>query len=153
MRRLLGVLRQDEPADRAPQPRLSDLPELIAAARRAGVPVELSAPDALDGVPAGVAVCAYRIVQESLSNAGQHAPGSPVRVAVGHDKAGVVLRVSNGPGATPGGVTRPEDGARPGHGLAGMRERVALLGGSLSAGPEPDGGFVVSAVLPLGGAA
>jgi signal transduction histidine kinase len=148
MRQLLGVLRHDQPADLAPQPELADLPALVDAARQAGLPVELSAPTALDRVPAGVGVCAYRIVQESLSNASQHAPGAAVTVSVGHDSGAVLLRVANGPGG-PAGPSGNEDG--PGHGLTGMRERVALLGGSLSAGPSPDGGFVVSAVLPLSG--
>ena len=107
-------------------------------------------PPALDQVPSGVAVCAYRIVQESLSNASQHAPGAAVTVSVDHDADVVLLRVANGPGG-PVGPSANEPG--PGHGLTGMRERVALLGGSLSAGPAPDGGFVVSAVLPLGEAA
>jgi signal transduction histidine kinase len=141
------VLRHDEPAALAPQPQLADLPTLIDAARRAGVSVELSAPPALGRVPSGVGVCAYRIVQESLSNASQHAPGAVVTVSVGHDAGAVLLRVANGPGG-PVGPSGSEHGT--GHGLTGMRERVALLGGSLSAGPAPDGGFVVSAVLPVG---
>jgi signal transduction histidine kinase len=147
MRRLLGVLRNNEPAARAPQPQLSDLPVLIDAAREAGVPVELAAPPALHQVPSGVGVCAYRIVQESLSNASRHAPGAAVTVSVGQEASAVLLRVANGPGGP------PEDAHGPGHGLAGMRERVALLGGSLTAGPAPGGGFVVSAVLPIGQAA
>jgi signal transduction histidine kinase len=109
--------------------------------------VELSVPAAFGDVPAGVGICAYRIVQESLSNASQHAPGAPVTVSVGHDSGAVLLRVVNGPGG-PAGPPGNEHGT--GHGLTGMHERVALLGGSLSAGPSPDGGFVVSAVLPLG---
>jgi signal transduction histidine kinase len=157
MRRLLGVLRQDQPAELGPQPQLTDLPVLVDAARRAGVSVELSAPAELTQVPSGVGLCAYRIVQESLSNASQHAPGAAVTVSVGRDCGAVVLRVSNGPsgparpGADQPGDTdrRGSDERRAGHGLVGMRERVSLLGGSLSAGPAPDGGFVVSAVLPL----
>jgi signal transduction histidine kinase len=147
MRRLLGVLRQDQPAVLAPQPQLSDLPGLVDAARRAGVSVCLSAPADLSQVPPGIGLCAYRIVQESLSNAGQHAGGAEVSVSVEKAATAVVLRVANGPGQ-PGGQAdaRP----RAGHGLTGMRERVSLLGGSLSAGPVPGGGFVVSAVLPLG---
>jgi signal transduction histidine kinase len=204
MRRLLGVLRDDQPADRAPQPQLSDLPVLIDAARQAGVPVEYSASADLTSVPAGVAVCAYRIVQESLSNAGRHAPGAHVSVLVGREAGTVVLRVANGPAVPadpgppdpgpavppdpraadpgpaavpgpapaappgpvpaappgpvpavlPGPVPDPAAGnvLRAGNGLTGMRERVALLGGSLSAGRAPGGGFVVSAVLPIGGA-
>jgi signal transduction histidine kinase len=183
MRRLMGVLRDEQPAARAPQPRLPDLPALVEAAQRAGVAVELSAPDRLGQVPSGVEVCAYRIVQESLTNARRHAPGAAVTVSVAQDSGALVLRVANGPaGALPddhGLPVREElpDGAGlvhghgpvPGRGLAhghaleqelgrwpggqgltGMRERVALLGGSLSAGPSPDGGFVVSAVLPAG---
>jgi signal transduction histidine kinase len=148
MRRLLGVLRQDQPStERSPQPQLADLPALVEAARQAGVPVELSVPGALAQVPAGVGVCAYRIVQESLSNASQHAQGAAVTVTVSADGDAIRLRVSNGPGesAHPAGNGQ----VRPGHGLAGMRERIAMLGGSLSAGLAPDGGFVVSAVLPL----
>jgi signal transduction histidine kinase len=147
MRRLLGVLRDDQPAARAPQPQLSDLSALIDATRQAGVQVELSLPTVLDQVPAGVGLCAYRIVQESLSNASRHAPGAAVTVSVDHDGSGITLRVANGPG----GPTRAAGNVYgPGHGLAGMRERVALLGGSLSAVPAPGGGFVVSAVVPLG---
>src|SRR5215470_1590443 len=147
MRRLLGVLRQDQPAALAPQPQLADLPALIDAARQAGMSVELSLPSAPGQVPAGVGVCAYRIVQESLSNASQHAPGAVVTVSVARDSGVILLRVANGPGGHPGPSGNDHG---PGHGLAGMRERVALLGGSLSAGPAPDGGFVVSAALPLG---
>jgi signal transduction histidine kinase len=147
MRRLLGVLRYDQPAALAPQPQLADLPFLIDAAREAGVSVELSLPPAPGKVPAGVGVCAYRIVQESLSNASQHAPGAPVNVSVTHDPGVILLRVANGPGGHPAPSGTEH---RPGHGLTGMHERVALLGGSLSAGPAPEGGFVVSAVLPLG---
>jgi len=131
-------------------------PALVETARRAGVPVELSLWATLGQVPSGVGVCAYRIVQESLSNASQHAPGAAITVSVGHDDHAVLLRVANGPAAGPAGngsATGAGNGSRSGHGLAGMRERVALLGGSLSAGPAPDGGFVVSAMLPLGGPA
>ena len=147
MRRLLGVLRDDRPAALAPQPQLPDLPALVDSARRAGALVELSVPLALDQVPSGVGICAYRIVQESLSNAAQHAPGAAVTVSVDLDSGAVRLRVANGPGTT----SQPSPNGRgPGHGLTGMRERVALLGGSLTAGPAPDGGFVVAAMLPLG---
>ncbi len=147
MRRLLGVLRDDQPADLAPQPELADLPSLVDTARQAGLSVELSVPPALDHVPSGVGLCAYRIVQESLSNASQHASGAAVTVSIDQDFGAVALRVANGPG----GLAGPSGNNHgPGHGLTGMRERVALLGGSLSAGPSPDGGFVVSAVLPLG---
>ena len=150
MRRLLGILRDDQPGGLAPQPQLSDLPALVDSVRQSGVSVELSVPGALDQVPSGIGLCAYRIVQESLANASQHAPGAAVTVSVGHDADAVQLRVANGPGG-PGAPAAKE--RVPGHGLTGMRERVGLLGGSLSAGPAPEGGFVVSAVLPLSGTA
>jgi signal transduction histidine kinase len=150
MRRLLGVLRSDQPPARAPQPGLPDLPALVDKARQAGMAVELSAPPALDRVPASAGVCAYRIVQEALSNAGRHAAGAAVAVSVLQTARTVTLNVTNGPGDTAGPHV---NGHRPGHGLAGMRERVELLGGSLSAGPAPGGGFAVSAVLPLTGSA
>jgi len=110
MRKLLGVLRSDHPAERAPQPHLADLPELAAAARRAGVTVELSMPAACGQVPPSVGVCAYRIVQEALSNAGRHAPGAAVTVTVKQDSNAVRLRVANSPG-TPatGGASSPRE--------------------------------------------
>jgi signal transduction histidine kinase len=148
MRRLLSTLRSDQPAPHAPQPGLEDLPGLIGRARQAGMTVELSAPPALDRVPPSADLCAYRIIQEALSNAGRHAAGAPVAVCVGYGADTVTLQVTNGPGIPAG---QRAGGHGPGHGLAGMRERVELLGGSLSAGPAPGGGFAVSAVLPVGG--
>jgi signal transduction histidine kinase len=148
MRRLLSTLRSDQPAPHAPQPGLEDLPGLIGRARQAGMTVELSAPPALDQVPPSADLCAYRIIQEALSNAGRHAAGAPVAVCVGYGADTVTLQVTNGPGIPAG---QRAGGHGPGHGLAGMRERVELLGGSLSAGPAPGGGFAVSAVLPVGG--
>jgi signal transduction histidine kinase len=150
MRRLLGALRSDQPAALAPQPGLPELPGLIDAARQAGMTVELTVSPALDRVPPSAGMCAYRIIQEALSNAGRHAAGAPVMVSVTCGAGTVALEVTNGPG-TPAGPRA--DRHRPGHGLTGMRERAELLGGSLSAEPTPGGGFVVSAVLPLGGPA
>jgi signal transduction histidine kinase len=150
MRRLLNVLRSDQPAGHAPQPGLEDLPGLIGSARQAGMAVRLSVPPGLGKVPPGAGMCVYRIIQEALSNAGRHAAGAPVAVSVDHDADTVTLQVTNGPGVPAGPQA---NGHGPGHGLAGMRERAELLGGSLSAGPAPDGGFAVSAVIPLGGSA
>jgi signal transduction histidine kinase len=150
MRRLLAMLRSDQVAARTPQPGLPDLPELIGAARQAGMAVELSALPGLGMVPGSAGVCAYRIVQEALSNAGRHAAGAPVTVSVHQDAETVMLRVANGPGTARAAHV---NGHALGHGLAGMRERAELLGGSLTAGAAPDGGFVVSAVLPLTGPA
>ncbi|HEY6789949.1 MAG TPA: histidine kinase [Trebonia sp.] len=149
MRRLLGVLREDEPTTLAPQPQLTDLPTLVGTARQAGVDVELSVAAKLGSVPPGIGICAYRIVQESLSNASQHAPGAVVMVSVDQSARAVRLRVANGPSAAAIRSERARE-RRPGHGLIGMRERVELLGGSLSAGPTSAGGFTVSVVLPLG---
>jgi signal transduction histidine kinase/DNA-binding CsgD family transcriptional regulator len=134
MRRLLTMLRSDQSVARAPQPGLPDLPELIDTARQAGMAVELSAPGGFGLVPESAGLCAYRIVQEALSNAGRHASGAAVTVAVDHDAEAVMLQVASGPGA----ARAPRvNGHAPGHGLAGMRERAELLGGSLTAGTPP----------------
>jgi signal transduction histidine kinase len=153
MRRLLGVLRTGEAAEQGPQPGLGDLPELVAAARGAGLAVEMSRRGPLDGPPAPVGVCAYRIVQESLSNAGRHAPGAAISVTVDVEPAAVRLKICNGPGEARNEARAhalAANGHRRGHGLAGMRERVTLLGGTFSAGPAPGGGFEVAADLPTG---
>jgi signal transduction histidine kinase len=148
MRRLLGVLRaEQDDAPRTPQPALADVPQLAETARRAGVPVTLEMP-AVDRVPGAVGLAAYRIVQEALANAARHAPGGPVRI-VGRVRPGrLELAIRNGPavpGMSPPGL--PAAGA--GHGVVGMRERATLLGGTLTARPDPDGGFTVAAVLPF----
>ncbi|MFC7721339.1 sensor histidine kinase [Nonomuraea recticatena] len=119
--------------------------ELVANARTAGLAVLVKRSGELDGLPKAVEVSAYRIVQESLSNAMRHAPGSTVAVELVRDDH-LRIRVTNGPASRPGGPR----GA--GHGLLGMRERASLLGGSLETGPMEGGGFEVKAVLPLEGA-
>ncbi|HEY1762713.1 MAG TPA: sensor histidine kinase [Acidimicrobiales bacterium] len=146
MRRLLGALRNEGPAERAPQPRLNDVPDLVAASQRAGVAISLTMSE-LDTVTSpGVELCAYRIVQEALSNANRHAFGSEISVVLEGDAKALRLRVRNGPGLhrTPA-IGRK----RAGHGLVGMSERVAMLGGDLVIGEDSEGGFVVAAVLPL----
>jgi signal transduction histidine kinase len=150
MRRLLGVLRTGQTAEHAPQPRSGDLPELVDAARNAGLVVEFSQRGPLDRLPAAVGVCAYRVVQESLSNAGRHAPGAAISVGVEVEPPVVRLKISNGPPAAARNGATAGTKAANGHGLAGMRERVALLGGTFSAGPSPGGGFEVAAELPTG---
>ena len=149
MRRLLGVLRADtDDAPLAPQPGLAELAELVETAARAGLVVRLTTPgEALPAVPEATGLAAYRIVQEALANAARHAPGGPVEVLVRATPEALLVDVRNGPGAggPPSAVTAPGQG----HGLAGMRERAALLGGSLTAGPRDDGGFLVAAKLPL----
>ncbi|MER7499529.1 histidine kinase [Nonomuraea pusilla] len=148
LRQVLGVLRDEHGrTDTAPQPGLDRLDELVAHARSAGLSVRVGRSGALDGLPHAVSLSAYRIVQESLSNAMRHAPGSDVTVGVAREAHGVRLRVVNGPGSRAG------SGPGAGHGLVGMRERVALLGGALDAGPLPRGGFEVRAVLPVQGSA
>ncbi|MGH3679911.1 MAG: sensor histidine kinase [Natronosporangium sp.] len=151
MRRLLGVLRSDQPAGgeqpappTAPQPGLTDLADLVDSARAAGAVVTLEMQGAMTGLPAAVDVSAYRIVQEALTNATRHAVGAPVRIALRRSGGELALSVRNGPG----GSGRPGPA---GHGVRGMRERVAALGGELHAGPTADGGFEVSATLPLTG--
>ena len=142
MRRLFGVLRAD--TDRPalePQPGLDQLDRLIADARTAGTPVELTVDGERVALPPGLDLAAYRIVQEALTNARRHAPGTPVRVALRFLGGGLEVTVRNdGPvGPWPSGE---------GFGLIGMRERVSLYGGQLEAGPTA-GGFAVRAMLPL----
>jgi signal transduction histidine kinase len=142
MRRLLGVLRGGGQAERAPQPGLARLAELVDGARRAGLPVRLTVSGEPRPLPAGVDLSAYRIVQEALSNASQHARGAQVEVELRYQAGGVEVSVSDD-GRGRGTTTRPG-----GHGLLGMSERVAMLGGSLEVGPRPGGGFRVRAALP-----
>jgi signal transduction histidine kinase len=141
-RRLLGVLRRDgEPDDLEPQPGLEQLGTLVEHVRRAGLNVDLAVEGEPAPLPAGLDLCAYRIVQEGLTNALKHAgAGASVRVRVAYVPAALEIDVrDDGRGAELNGA---------GHGLIGMRERVALYGGELEAGPRPDGGFGVHARLP-----
>jgi signal transduction histidine kinase len=149
MRRILGVLRNpDEHADTAPAPGIDQLEALVEKVAAAGRDVRMTVSGTPVPVPPGVGVSVYRIVQESLSNALRHAPGAAATVALTYDDTppAVRVRVENGPSpADPPAGDRP--GAR--HGLVGMRERAAMLRGTLTAGPTADGGFVVEAILPL----
>lgn len=192
MRQLLGTLRGAGGADRAPQPRLADLPALVRATRAAGIPVELRSTDRTesaetdradradgvadtgrndgdadtdrtdgdadtdrtDGVAADTddvdllaQLSAYRIVQEALGNVVRHAPGAPTVVTVVRRGPVLVVEIVNA--APPDGsvpAAPPDDG---GYGLAGMRDRVAALSGTLDHGPDADGGFRVAATLPV----
>jgi signal transduction histidine kinase len=149
LRRVLDVLRADGDGEEpAPQPDLDRLDELVTGVRAAGLNVTTVVAGTPRPLPPGVQLSAYRIVQEALSNALRHAPGGDVRVEVHYHPATLELRVRNGPALAP---PAPSPGA--GHGILGMRERVGMLGGELTVGPGPDGGFVVAAVLPVAGGA
>ena len=144
LRRLLGVLRSSD-ADRAPQPGLGELAGLLESARSGGVKVTAAVSGTRRDLAPGADLSAYRIVQEALSNAMRHAPGSAVRVELAYFPSSLVIKVRND--HQPGAPTAPDGGAG-GHGLIGMRERAGMLGGQLDAGPTDDGGFLVTAVLP-----
>ncbi|MFD5335932.1 sensor histidine kinase [Streptomyces hawaiiensis] len=150
LRRLLGVLRtpqgQKDMALTAPQPTLDHIAELVEQHRAVGGEVELRVTGERVSLPAAWELSAYRIIQEALTNARKHAPGARTVVEIGYGADRLLtLRIHDdgpGPGSGPG------SGA--GHGLTGMRERAALVGGRLSAGAGPDGGFWVEAELPWG---
>jgi signal transduction histidine kinase len=143
MRRLVGMLRADAADPLAPQPGLGDLETLVTQVREAGLPVELRVEGEPRELPVGIELSAYRIVQEALTNALKHAgeAHASVRVHYGPDSLELEI-VDDG-----GGVPAPETGG--GHGLVGMRERVALYGGRLDAGRRPSGGFAVRVLLPI----
>ena len=143
MRRMLGVMRPgEESAALAPQPGLQHLDHLIAQVVEAGLPVTLRVEGERTPLPPGVDLSAYRIVQEGLTNALKHAPGSHAEVIIRFLENKVNLEIADD--GTEIGV---EDGL--GHGLVGMRERVALYGGTLEAGPREGGGYVLRAELPV----
>jgi signal transduction histidine kinase len=145
MRRLLGVLREDAGSEptRRPQPGLDQLNDLIDEAREsAGASTRLILHGRVVPVDPGVALTAYRIVQEALTNARRHAPGAAVDVELDYADSVLCVRVrDSGPGPPAGAATA-------GHGLLGMRERAAMVGGTLRAGPGRYGGFLVEAALP-----
>jgi signal transduction histidine kinase len=153
VRQLLGVLRPSDAdandgtgsADLRPMQGVGDLPDLIDSVRAAGVTVDFA--DRVDewGDPGAAGTAVYRIVQESLTNAARHAPGSAVVVRLDRDGESVVVSTVNGPSADPDHTIRPGGG----QGLIGMNERASAVGGELSSGATPDGGFAVTARIPL----
>jgi len=151
-RRLFGVLREpDEETGRAPQPGISELPALASSLRAAGLEVSLSIDGYHPALPPAVNVSAYRIVQEALTNVLKHAGPARAEVTVDCTDGAVTIEVTDDGRGSPAAPAVPgEAGVGGGQGLVGMRERVALFGGDLRAGPRPGGGFTVCARLPTG---
>lgn len=149
LRGILGVLREEEgqAAPTAPQPVLADVEGLVAQWRGAGMDVVLREGGERGVLSLGVQRTAFRVVQEALTNAAKHATGARVRVGLCSGVDGVEVEVVNGPVV---GVVRPSP--RSGYGLRGLRERVELAGGEIDAGPCPDGGWRLRAILPGEGA-
>jgi len=127
-----------------PQHRVADIPALAEEYARAGLGIDLELDGGLSPLPIGVELSTYRIVQEALTNALKHAPGSLDRVHLARRGSYVAIEVRNGPTASAGVAGVPG-----GHGLVGLRERVTVFGGDLDAGPTLDGGFAVTATLPV----
>jgi signal transduction histidine kinase len=144
MRRLVGMLRGGQVDALLPQPTLADVPTLVGQLRDAGLPVELRVDGERRELPVGIELSAYRVVQEGLTNALNHAGPSAVRVRIGYGPGSLELEVADdGAGAA---AELPSGG----YGLAGIQERVSLYGGALQAGPRADGGFVLHVLLPTG---
>jgi signal transduction histidine kinase len=143
MSRLVGLLRDDRDRQRlAPQPGLANLDELIAQMRDAGLRVDLVVEGHPTPVPPSVDLSAYRVLQEALTNALKHAGGATTRVRVRYADCGIDIDVIDDGDAT-------SNGSVGGHGLVGMRERINVVGGQLEVGPRPEGGFAVTAHLPI----
>lgn len=148
MRRMLDVLRENEPGSHAPQPTVAQLPELIDRLHSAGLPVTLAEEGEPVRLSAGLDLAVYRVVQESLTNVQKHAGPSVTAVEVLLLYRGVELEVRV---RDDGRGTDQTAGDRQGHGLIGMRERVSAYDGAFTAGDRPGGGFEVAATLPIGG--
>ena len=147
LRRVLGVVRaEDYEAPDAPQPTLSDLDALLANVRETGLSVDKTQTGAVRELPQGVELSAYRIVQEALSNTLRHAPGAAAKVEVSYVLGGLGLRIVNGPPPEPS-LVKPSPGA--GHGITGMRERVTMLNGEMTAARTDEGGYEVTVFLPV----
>jgi signal transduction histidine kinase len=147
MRRMLGVLRRDDDGtepERAPLPGIGQLGELLDQARATGLAVSFTVEGVPQPLPDGAALAAYRIVQESLTNTRKHGgPRASAQVTLRYLEDALLLRITDD-GL---GSAAASDGA--GHGLTGMRERVAIYGGWVQAGPRPAGGYQVTARLPF----
>jgi signal transduction histidine kinase len=150
---LLRALRTDDADEaRAPQPTLADLDDLVAGVTAAGLPVTLRVLGSKQALPPSLDLCAYRIVQEALTNSLKHAGPANAEVVICYGREHLEVTVTDD-GAESASGRRPSDSdrrlRRSGHGLVGMRERVALFGGELHTGQRPEGGFQVVARLPL----
>jgi signal transduction histidine kinase len=143
MRRLLGMLRGDANDPLTPQPGLADVPNLVGQLRDAGLPVELHVEGEPLALPIGIELSAYRIVQEALTNALKHAGEATATVDIRYGVDSLELEIADDGAGAPAPVVGG------GHGLVGMRERVALYGGRLDAGQRPGGGFAVRVLLPI----
>ncbi len=153
MRGLLSVLRDGQNADLAPQPGILDIPALVSATRDSGAEVALEFDEQLPVVAPTTGLTAFRIVQEGLANALRHAPGAVIAVSVRRQDGQLLVSVANGPAAAKPAAdphAAPALAAGGGFGLTGMHDRVQALGGTVSAGPAPAGGFKVAASLPIG---
>ncbi|MEV5973128.1 sensor histidine kinase [Streptomyces sp. NPDC051921] len=155
LRRVLGVLRGDGAEGdaaagvrHAPQPTLDGLDELLANVRAAGLDVNVETEGEPRPLSPGTELSAYRIVQEALSNAMRHAPGARATVRTHYHHGGLTVRITNTAATRPAGSVTAGPAREPGHGLLGMRERTAMLGGELAAGATPDGGWEITATLP-----
>lgn len=146
MRRMLAVLRDEEPGSQAPQPGVAQLGPLVEEWRAAGLPVELTTSGEVEGLSEGLDLVVYRIAQEALTNARKHGGADLSRVEVTLDRRGgrLQLRIEDD-----GHGDNHDEAFGGGHGIVGMRERVAAHGGTLHTAARPGGGFEVSATLPI----
>jgi signal transduction histidine kinase len=142
MRRMLGVLRADDPA-LSPPPGLADLDQLVAQTAHAGVQVDLTITGTPRELPAGMDLTAYRVIQEALTNVVKHADTATGRVVLDYGDNELSMEITDNGAGCPNWTE--------GHGLTGMRERVSGYGGQFSAGPLPEGGFHVTVRLPIEG--
>jgi signal transduction histidine kinase len=143
LRGLVGLLREEQGT--APSPSLARVPDLLAEVRSAGLPVTLETAGEPQDLPQAVDVAAYRVLQEALSNVLRHAGRVPTTVRIRHETGALAVCVEDDGGPAPA-VAPTGPG---GHGLLGVRERVGVLGGTVDAGPRPEGGFRLQARFPV----
>jgi signal transduction histidine kinase len=147
MRRMLGVMRQQGAPEHAPAPALADLDALLATVRAAGLPTVLTVTGQPFPLPPSAELALYRMIQEALTNTLKHAAATSAQVRLSYRPGAVGLEVTDD--GQPGTAAAAAPGSAAGHGIAGMRERAAVFGAEVSAGPDPGGGWRVHAVLRL----